>query len=1376
MNSRPRILLLAAAVTAAWAVFAAALQASAPETIAAASSVGRNYARASGPRVDPIVAPARIAKVAVVPGSKTGEAWAFGHTHARREGYAQTDPQGQGVFLRYTNLTGWQIVGTLTNPDGLPTNPGVSAFAIASNGEGWGVGGTGLVFHKKAASSQWQIDAGASSLVSGDLTSVSLKRDADGVYGFAVGSGPAFLKLQDGRWMRDTAGGVNAGADLLGTVVSVATIDRNNAWAIGQGSRELVLWQRTAQGWARALTGEALFDSAPSANQSSGGSPIINQVVSGGAVAEADGVVWVTGSLQPIDAQRYVNQRGPGSDPTRPFALRRDRNGVWTSFCPPIYQVSSSGVSSTAHLCDQPFPLATGSLPALDAIRGDEVFAGGFGLFHFTRGRWVREPNVAGIVSSLAFHSGSEGWISSYGNRTGEGLAGSTSITVGHWTTQAQRRPQLKRWPYPSRRVVEAVSLSPAGDGAAVAVGGNGMILHLTPGVGWDVVASPAAEALHDVVWITPALAFAVGEGGTILRFNGSRWLRQKSPTTRALYSLAFRGPSEGYAVGDKGTILQWDGAAWRANDSGTDKRLNAVDVAGEETVAVGDRGTILVKSAGAWLLDASAPERFKTGQEGLAPNLLSVTGLADGRAFAGGSASLLIERASRGRFERSSLPILSGSIHTLKALTVAGKVKLIASIGGTPGKFAGPGIVEPQGWLFVGDQRGWRSVGEQRVSATGPEIDAPVRRDAVYDVAIDVQGDGFAVGGFPADLVDDDGHLGSESSGSIWRFSLEAIPDAAPGTESVSIKTPPGTLSFAFLSDSACTDGLCSAAMGSGARADEVLAKALADIRRAADLGSVRFAALGGDMRRLGIPDELAPMKGLLDGIGVPAYAAIGDRDLFGPDGVLASNGYYLRAFADRPAPWGEGSAPDGIVPATFAGNGTAESGSARTHYAFDVRAGGRKVLRMVFIDTSRSPFVATAQNPKGDQVAWLQAALTDARTLSLPTVVVMHQPMVTPVSNAAEAATITTALTSGGALAVLTGHDRVNGRMIAPAAGAPGAFALYSSGSAGAALGGEWKPERGGYHAWQLVSITTGASNPRVTVRSIPILESVALSAPDGRSAGAGKAVRFRALGRLPDVGGGHLNGAGGDPNQVRAQYLPLLLPRRCQGLLAGDGCTPQDVLAPDARFFCRDSRVCEFVQEDPSRPGTPLRDPQGNLVRDQQSGLLCALQPGRTHVVVTAGSVSARVPFSVAGGEGPCVPGRVVDPPVPGVVRPSSVDVPVQVQGVKEKAAGPVLKAKTFEVAAVPVIAPPPVQPAPAPPGGGAPKYEEEREAATEKSEMTALPAGARAPSPWSGGLIGLVVVLVVGGLAGRMRPKTATAVARSRNAYATTRLKR
>jgi hypothetical protein len=75
----------------------------------------------------------------------------------------------------------------------------------------------------------------------------------------------------------------------------------------------------------------------------------------------------------------------------------------------------------------------------------------------------------------------------------------------------------------------------------------------------WD---APAGE-LNDVDMGAFDFGFAVGDGGTILEFDGSVWTQAESPTTADLNSVEFVSAGAAWAVGDDGTILHYVGGAW---------------------------------------------------------------------------------------------------------------------------------------------------------------------------------------------------------------------------------------------------------------------------------------------------------------------------------------------------------------------------------------------------------------------------------------------------------------------------------------------------------------------------------------------------------------------------------------------------------------------------------------------------------------------------------------------------------------------------------------------------------------------------------------------------------------------------------------------
>jgi hypothetical protein len=119
--------------------------------------------------------------------------------------------------------------------------------------------------------------------------------------------------------------------------------------------------------------------------------------------------------------------------------------------------------------------------------------------------------------------------------------------------------------------VLRSVHMLSATDGWAV---GNGSyewptyesgstILH------WDGnVWTPYTEsmaALYRVVLDAPGSGWAVGSGGTILRWTSARWLTVSGVTTgpEHLRSISLASATDGWAVGGGGTLWRWNGYAW---------------------------------------------------------------------------------------------------------------------------------------------------------------------------------------------------------------------------------------------------------------------------------------------------------------------------------------------------------------------------------------------------------------------------------------------------------------------------------------------------------------------------------------------------------------------------------------------------------------------------------------------------------------------------------------------------------------------------------------------------------------------------------------------------------------------------------------------
>ncbi|HVH10115.1 MAG TPA: Ig-like domain-containing protein [Gemmatimonadales bacterium] len=148
-------------------------------------------------------------------------------------------------------------------------------------------------------------------------------------------------------------------------------------------------------------------------------------------------------------------------------------------------------------------------------------------------------------------------------------------------------------------------------NGAVRGVGpGSATITALSEGVtGTAAIAlqTNTATAKLSSLWaLASNLVFAVGDGGTILLYDGTSWGPLCSGTTNALNAM---GPGR-YVVGAGGTILAWTPAqhAWIAESSGTAVALYGLarTPPGGTIVTVGAGGTILHLTGTSWSPQAS--------------------------------------------------------------------------------------------------------------------------------------------------------------------------------------------------------------------------------------------------------------------------------------------------------------------------------------------------------------------------------------------------------------------------------------------------------------------------------------------------------------------------------------------------------------------------------------------------------------------------------------------------------------------------------------------------------------------------------------------------------------------------------------------------
>ena len=172
-------------------------------------------------------------------------------------------------------------------------------------------------------------------------------------------------------------------------------------------------------------------------------------------------------------------------------------------------------------------------------------------------------------------------------------------------------------------------------------------------------------------VWGTgPTDAWAVGDKGTVLHWNGVTWLARQAPTTKTLRAVGGTGANDVWMVGDDGVAIHFNGATFQEN-SPTDTKfnLNAVHASadGSALLLAGDAGTIYRRQKDGWKLENTKAS----------VNLRAIHAINAGLAWAAGDQGTAL-KLSGGAWTTTSLP--QAGDRALRSLTAAPTGRLFAA------------------------------------------------------------------------------------------------------------------------------------------------------------------------------------------------------------------------------------------------------------------------------------------------------------------------------------------------------------------------------------------------------------------------------------------------------------------------------------------------------------------------------------------------------------------------------------------------------------------------------------------------------------------------------------------------------------------------
>lgn len=127
----------------------------------------------------------------------------------------------------------------------------------------------------------------------------------------------------------------------------------------------------------------------------------------------------------------------------------------------------------------------------------------------------------------------------------------------------------------------------------------------------------PQGNSLHAVWASADDDVWAAGQAGTLLHFDGQRWVKQALPTRHTITALWGSARNDVWAVGEKGTILHWNGSAWTSVASPTSGELTALWGLGRNEVRATARdyetwtGAVLRWNGTAWSVETALEGYF---------------------------------------------------------------------------------------------------------------------------------------------------------------------------------------------------------------------------------------------------------------------------------------------------------------------------------------------------------------------------------------------------------------------------------------------------------------------------------------------------------------------------------------------------------------------------------------------------------------------------------------------------------------------------------------------------------------------------------------------------------------------------------------------
>lgn len=457
-----------------------------------------------------------------------------------------------GTIVRFDG-TSWSRMssGTQQTLNGIHVENATTAFAV-------GAGGLVLRF---SGLSWTDMPSGSGQTLYGVWTS--------GTSGFAVGAGGEILRWNGSTWARVTSGTTE-------TLYGVNAISASNAVAVGAFGT-IVRWN--GAGWSNVNSGSItadLYNVAGSTavndryyitsdnglySLSANSLALVNTPYAPrlfGAAIDASGNVWTSG-------QRGSVMRLSGTS-WETVSLAPDLIDVWTTSATNAWAVGEFGFVyrwNGSTWARQSTP-TTGTLNAVWGASASEAFAGGDNgvMLFFNGSTW----------SSMNFPSSGNVY----------GIWGSTGGNVFAVTSNGEvLRFNGSNWSVSTTSASPLWAVYGTSASDVYATGESGGALRFN-GTSWSPVNASTSGTLAGVWGSSASNLMAVGSTvsgstGIAFRNTGSGWTSMAMPTSALLTSIWGPAANDVYATGDGGLIVRWNGSSWSTMSSGTIDQLWAV-------------------------------------------------------------------------------------------------------------------------------------------------------------------------------------------------------------------------------------------------------------------------------------------------------------------------------------------------------------------------------------------------------------------------------------------------------------------------------------------------------------------------------------------------------------------------------------------------------------------------------------------------------------------------------------------------------------------------------------------------------------------------------------------------------------------------------